>query len=212
MQRPEGTKAADALPVLVSISGDGCAYGNTGKHNADALLKHATERTNSHFIFVAINYRAAGFGFLGGKEIVADGASNIGLLDQRMALKWFADNIESFGGDPSKVTLWGESSGSVWVLGQMLLYDGNAKYNGKPLFSRAIVNSGTIAPADNAEGPSAQKVYDAVVKEAGCSGASNTLHCLRDLSYKDFSRATNDVPRVMSEPKQNNKRAYQKVM
>lgn len=47
-----------------------------------------------------MNYRVAGFGFLGGKEIKADGSSNLGLRDQRLALEWIQYNIAEFGGDP----------------------------------------------------------------------------------------------------------------
>jgi carboxylesterase type B len=54
-------------------------------------------------IFVAVNYRVGGFGFLPGKEILADGSANLGLLDQRLGLQWVADNIAAFGGDPDKV-------------------------------------------------------------------------------------------------------------
>lgn len=96
------------------------------------------------FIFVAVNYRVAGFGFMPGKEILADGSGNIGLLDQRMGLEWVADNIAAFGGDPTKVTIWGESAGAISVFDQMALYGGNITYNDKPLFRGAIMNSGSI--------------------------------------------------------------------
>ena len=52
-------------------------------------------------VFVAAHYRVGGFGFLAGKEILADGSANLGLRDQRLALQWVADNIEYFGGDPT---------------------------------------------------------------------------------------------------------------
>lgn len=146
------------------------------------------------FIFVAVNYRVAGFGFMPGKEILADGSSNLGLLDQRLALEWVADNIEAFGGDPTKVTLWGESAGAISVFDQMALYGGDNTYNGKPLFRGAIMDSGSIVPADPVDCPKGQLVYDTVVQTGGCSGASDTLECLRALPYDKFLNAANSVP------------------
>jgi carboxylesterase type B len=147
---------------------------------------------------VAVNYRVGGFGFMPGKEILADGSSNLGLLDQRMGLQWVADNIAAFGGDPTKVTIWGESAGAISVFDQMALYDGNYNYNGKPLFRGAIMNSGSIVPADTVDCPKGQAVYDQVVKTAGCSSASDTLACLRGLDYETFLNAANSVPGLLS--------------
>lgn len=113
-------------------------------------------------IFVAVNYRVGGFGFLPGKEILADGSANLGLLDQRLGLQWVADNIAAFGGDPEKVTIWGESAGAISVLDQMLLYDGDSSYKGKPLFRAGIMNSGSIVPADPVDCPKGQAIYDTV--------------------------------------------------
>jgi carboxylesterase type B len=150
------------------------------------------------FVFVAVNYRVGGFGFMPGKEILADGSANLGLLDQRMGLEWVADNIEAFGGDPTKVTIWGESAGAISVWNQMALYDGNNKYKGKPLFRGAIMNSGSLVPTNPVDSPKAQGIYDAVVKKAGCSSAKDTLNCLRQLSYSKFLDAANSVPHVLS--------------
>ena len=150
------------------------------------------------FIFVAVNYRVGGFGFLPGKEILEDGSANLGLLDQRMGLEWVADNIAAFGGDPTKVTIWGESAGSISVADQMILYGGDNTYNGKPLFRGAIMDSGSIVPADPVDCPKAQGVYDAVVSAAGCSGASDTLACLRGLDYETFLNAANSVQSSLS--------------
>ncbi|KJZ76489.1 hypothetical protein HIM_04218 [Hirsutella minnesotensis 3608] len=199
VSRPKGTQGDAKLPVLFSIFGGAFVYGNQQSTSrvAQQLLRHGQE-AKLPFILVAINYRVSGFGFLGGKEILADGASNLGLLDQRMALEWVADNIASFGGDPDKVTLWGDSSGSVSVLDQMLLFDGKATYNEKALFRGAIMSSGSILPAARIDGGKAQQIYNTVVERAGCSSQSDTLKCLRNLSYKDFVAATNAAPRLLS--------------
>jgi carboxylesterase type B len=99
-------------------------------------------------IYVTVNYRVSGFGFMPGKAILEDGSSNLGLLDQRLGLQWVADNISQFGGDPSKATLWGESAGSVSVFDQMAIYNGDNTYNGKPIFRGAMMDSGSIIPSD----------------------------------------------------------------
>ena len=149
-------------------------------------------------IFVAVNYRVGGFGFLPGKEILADGSSNLGLLDQRLGLQWVADNIVAFGGDPDKVTIWGESAGAISVMDQMLLYNGDHTYKGKPLFRGGIMNSGSIVPADPVDCPKGQLIYDTVVKAAGCSGSTNTLACLRQVPYNKYLQAANSVPGILS--------------
>ncbi|KAM4065907.1 carboxylesterase family protein [Hirsutella rhossiliensis] len=195
--RPEGTKAGDKLPVLFWIYGGGFELGSTNSYDATSLL--ATARKNKQpFVYVAVNYRVAGFGFMPGKEILRDGSSNLGLLDQRMGLEWVADNIEAFGGDPSKVTIWGESAGAISVYNQMLLFGGNASYHGKPLFRGAIMNSGSSVPADPVDCPKGQAVYDFVVEQAGCSGAEDTLKCLRELPYETFLRASTAPPGILS--------------
>ncbi|KAF4456106.1 triacylglycerol lipase [Fusarium austroafricanum] len=197
VQRPAGTKAGDKLPVLFWIFGGGFELGSSAMYDGTSLLGTAIDQ-DQPFVFVAVNYRVAGFGFMPGAEIKKDGSSNLGLLDQRMGLEWVADNIASFGGDPEKVTIWGESAGAISVLDQMVLYGGDADYKGKPLFRGAIMNSGSVAPAEPVDSKKAQAIYDAVVQDAGCSGASDTLACLRGLSYDKFLKAANSVPGLLS--------------
>ncbi|KAH7021293.1 Alpha/Beta hydrolase protein [Microdochium trichocladiopsis] len=197
VQRPAGTKAGDKLPVLFWIFGGGFEFGSAQMYDGTSLVLNSVAQKKP-FIFVSVNYRTGGFGFLGGKEVLADGASNLGLLDQRMGLEWVADNIAAFGGDPDKVTIWGQSAGAISVFDQMALYGGDNTYNGKPLFRGAVMNSGSLAPTDPVDCPKAQAVYDQVVRNAGCSSAADTLACLRGLPYARFQDAVNGVPGILS--------------
>ena len=197
VQRPAGTQAGDDLPVLFWIFGGGFELGATNEYDAASLLGTAVGQ-GQPFVFVAVNYRVGGFGFMPGAEILQDGSANLGLLDQRLGLEWVADNIESFGGDPDKVTIWGESAGAISVFDQMALYGGDATYNGKPLFRGAIMDSGSVVPADPVDCPKGQAIYDTVVETAGCSGAADTLECLRGLDYDTFLDAANSVPAILS--------------
>ncbi|KAM0257448.1 hypothetical protein ACHAQJ_004395 [Trichoderma viride] len=197
VQRPAGTKAGDKLPVAFWIYGGGFQLGATVTYDGTSLLATAISQ-GQPFIYVAVNYRVAGFGFLPGAEILKNGSANVGLLDQRMGLQWVADNIEAFGGDPTKVTIWGESAGAMSVFDQMVLYGGNATYKGKPLFRGAIMNSGTAVPAEPIDSPKAQAVYNNVVIKAGCSSSLDTLACLRQAPYDTFLSAVNSAPSIFS--------------
>lgn len=197
IRRPSGTQPGANLPVLVWIYGGGFETGSTDMYDGTNFVS-ASMDLDMPIVFVAMNYRLGGFGFMPGSEILKDGSSNLGLLDQRLALEWVADNIKAFGGDPSKVTIWGESAGSISVFDQMALYDGDNTYNGAPLFRSGIMNSGSVVPADPVDCPKGQAVYDQVVEVSGCSGASDTLECLRGLDYTDFLNAVNSFPSITS--------------
>ncbi|KAH7250651.1 hypothetical protein FSOLCH5_000181 [Fusarium solani] len=197
VQRPVGTKAGDKLPVLFWIFGGGFELGSSAMYDGTSLLGTGIDQKQP-FIFVAVNYRVAGFGFMPGAELANEGSTNLGLLDQRMGLEWVADNIAAFGGDPDKVTIWGESAGAISVLDQMTLFGGDADYKGKPLFRGAIMNSGSVVPAEPVDSPKAQEIFDTVVQNAGCSSASNSLDCLRGLPYDKFLDAANSVPGLLS--------------
>ncbi|KAL6698754.1 Alpha/Beta hydrolase protein [Trichoderma pleuroticola] len=198
IHRPAGTKAGDDLPVLFYIFGGGFMIGGTSVSvNDPTKFVQASVELGKPFVFAAVNYRVAGWGFMPGSEILSEGSANAGLLDQRMGLEWVADNIAAFGGDPSKVTIWGQSSGSISVFEQLVLYDGDATYNGKPLFRAAIMNSGSVTPVDPVNSAKSQELYKHVVKQAGCEGA-DSLACLRGLSNDDFAAAANSVPGLIS--------------
>ena len=197
VNRPSGATSSSKLPVLVYIFGGGFELGSSATYNGFGWVSDSIN-DGLPIVFVAINYRVGGFGFMPGKEILADGSSNLGLLDQRMALEWVADNIEAFGGDPSKVTIWGESAGAISVFDQMALYNGDSTYKGSPLFRGAIMDSGSVIPAFPIDGTKGQAVFDSVSGSAGCSSASDQLACLRALPYEQFLNAANSVSGILS--------------
>lgn len=197
VQRPANTTAEDKLPVVVWIFGGAFEVGWSSMYDGIGVVQRGID-LDQPFIYVAIPYRVGGFGFMPGSEILEDGSANLGLLDQRLALEWVADNIGAFGGDPDKVTLWGESAGAMSIFDQMALYDGDNTYNGKPLFHGAILNSGSIVPAAAVDETKGNEVYNQVVTAAGCSAASSSLECLRDLDYAAFLDAANSVPNILS--------------
>jgi carboxylesterase type B len=161
IHRPAGAKEGDDLPVLVYIYGGGFQLGWNSMYDGTTWVAKSVE-LGKPMVVVTIAYRLGGFGFLPGREIQQEGSSNAGLLDQRLSLQWVSDNIRSFGGNPAKVTIWGESAGAWSVFDQMALYSGNHTHNGEPLFRGAIMNSGSFLAADTINGPKAQRIYDTV--------------------------------------------------
>ena len=90
------------------------------------------------FVAVEIQYRLGAFGFLASRDVKARGALNAGLLDQRLALEWVQRYAPSFGGDPSRVTVAGESAGGGAV---MLLAMARGGSDGTRLWRRGIASS-----------------------------------------------------------------------
>lgn len=89
---------------------------------------------------VSMNYRLGVWGFLQTPQLLAEGNSNAGLLDQRLAFRWVKENIAAFGGDPNRITIWGESAGAQSIGYHLFSYDGR----NDDLFHSAIMESGGI--------------------------------------------------------------------
>merc|ERR1712057_121389 len=100
----------EKLPVMGWIHGGALYTGAGSLYPGEALVKAGD------VIVVTINYRLGFLGYIAHPEL---NETNFGLLDQIKALEWVRDNIESFGGDPSNVTIFGESAGGVSVLALM---------------------------------------------------------------------------------------------
>ena len=150
-------------------------------YDGSALIKESVT-LGEPIVYVAVSYRLAGFGFLGGKQLQDDGSTNLGLRDQRLGLQWVADNIKEFGGDPERVTIWGESAGSISVYDQLLINGGDNTYNGEPLFIGAIMDSGTAVPTLDVASEKPQAVYDTVVESAGCKLCGSRILCFKSFA------------------------------
>lgn len=155
------------LPVLVQIHGGGYTSGNAQSYPGDALVN----ASNGNLLYVSIQYRLGLFGFLGGSEIAEGGVLNAGLLDQRLALEWVQRNIRSFGGDPSRVTIWGGSAGGGDVTYQLIA---GGAYDDPP-FSAAIAEYPWWQPLLNAS--TQERQFFTALRLSNCSD----LNCLRSL-------------------------------
>ncbi len=181
-------KTDEKLPVLVWIYGGGFAMGWTGDPSNDC---EALARRHGDVILASINYRVGQIGFFSHPLLDAENgqhvSGNYGILDQIAGLQWIQDNIAEFGGDPDRVTIFGESAGGISV--SMLC----ASPLAKGLFSGAISQSGgsfgparvTTYPGENMQ--TLQMAEDACVNMAQELGAT-TLEQLRALDPSAFSR------------------------
>ncbi len=127
--------ANERVPVLVWIYGGGFSFGSnsTPTHNGEHLARKGV-------VLVTINYRVGPLGFLAHPELSAESphkvSGNYGLQDMIAGLRWVKNNIAAFGGDPDRVTIFGESAGGIAV--SMLC----ASPEAKGLFHGAISQSG----------------------------------------------------------------------
>lgn len=174
------------LPVLVYFYGGGFVAGDASepRYDGEAMAKKG-------IVVITANHRLNIFGFFAHPELSAEApykaSGNYGLLDQHATLEWVKKNIAAFGGDPSKVTIAGESAGSISVSAQM------SSPLSKGLIAGAIGESGaginpTLAPVPLAE---AEKTGLEFAKNAGYP----SLAQLRALSSREVYEIYNESKR-----------------
>jgi len=172
-------RGAKALPVMVWIHGGGFVNGS-----GTAALYDGTGLAKQGVVVVTLNYRLSRFGFFAHPALTAEAkgqpVGNYGLMDMIAALKWVRANIGRFGGDPSRVTIFGESAGGIAVNDLMV------SPAARGLFIRAIVESGAgREPAPPLKTAEAQGVaFAAKVGLANASAAD-----LRKLSAEQILKA-----------------------
>ena len=167
------------LAVMVWIHGGGFFCGSADPFISDTLAAYGD------VIVVTINYRLSIWGFLSTSDAHAPG--NYGLWDQHLALKWVHDNIEEFGGDPERITIFGESAGAESVVYQSL-YEGN-----KGSFQRVVAQSGSItAMCATCENPKADA--EQLGKLVGCefTDSEALINCLKSKSPDILNTTLND--------------------
>jgi para-nitrobenzyl esterase len=130
--KPASAKKGAQLPVMVWIHGGGFVNGGSSP-----AIYAGDKFARDGIVLVSINYRLGRFGFFAHPALFAEGiGGNFGFLDQIAALKWVQANIAAFGGDPGRVTVFGESAGGMSM--HMLLQSPLAR----GLFHGAIIESG----------------------------------------------------------------------
>ncbi|KAK4982812.1 hypothetical protein LTR66_009081 [Elasticomyces elasticus] len=136
----------------------------------------------------SIAYRLGPFGFLNGDAVQGAGQTNIGLKDQRLALHWINENIGAFGGDPAKVTIWGESAGAASVGFHLTAFNGRDDN----LFRAAMMESGNPVAYGPLNGTDYyEPCYAALVSTTGCDNETDTLDCMRRIPFPTLNSILN---------------------
>ncbi|CAI5453404.1 unnamed protein product [Caenorhabditis angaria] len=173
----------EKLPVLLWIHGGGYSIGSASQHG----YKYFAERyASENVIVVTIQYRLGFLGFFANDQV-----SNLGLFDQVAALEYVHENIEHFGGDPERITLWGYSAGGASV-SQLTI----SPYS-QDLYQNAIIMSASSF-AGWATGSTVREHSEILMRDAGCDSIEclkkKDLHDLYDAQEKSgFNTGTIDI-------------------
>lgn len=180
--------SSSKLPVMVYIHGGGFVLGKIDEQHNTALMVEQSLLDSQPMISASIQYRLGAFGYLHTPE---PGNENLGLNDQRNALLWIQKFIGGFGGDSSKVTVFGESAGCISICAHML----SSPPSSGPLFQRAILMSGIIGPKTAPRLPEdANKFYNLFLERLGIKEQGEAgLERLRELEAQKLAEASAQV-------------------
>ncbi|KAJ7151907.1 Alpha/Beta hydrolase protein [Mycena crocata] len=182
------TTASSKLPVIVYFHGGGFEMGRT----RNAPPENIVLSSEKPLIFVTFGYRLGQFGFLAGTPVHQSGQLNAGLLDQRAALEWVQLYISKFGGDPSRVTIWGQSAGAASVMFQLIAEGGE----NKNLFHQAMGDSPPLIYLPHYTDTFIEHLFTQFAGLAGCRNSGNgpaTMACLRAASTGTIATAGRDM-------------------
>ncbi|MBL8918165.1 MAG: carboxylesterase family protein [Myxococcaceae bacterium] len=185
---PASASPDAGLPVMVFIHGGGNTLGSAREPigNTSTILYDGTRLAQAgNVVVVTMQYRIGVLGYLSMPSLDAetDGgvSGNYGLMDQQAALRWVKRNVAGFGGDPSRVLLFGESAGALNTCTHLAM-PGSAG-----LFQRAIVQSGSCGAALT---PDVRRMESSTwLGGTGCAAAADIAACLRALTPEQAIRA-----------------------
>ncbi|KAL7790344.1 alpha/beta-hydrolase [Trichoderma ceciliae] len=188
--RPSGVQPGDDLPVFFWIYGGGFKAGGSAdpRYNASFIVRNSMEMKKP-IIVVVTNYRTSALGLIASMEVAQANVGNIALFDQRLAMRWVSENIRGFGGDPTKVTIAGESAGGSSVGYQLVAFGGN----NEGLFRSAIMESTSLIGAQlftvDTLNVTYQGWYDNITTTVGCNTSPDSLACLRTVPFEKLFSA-----------------------
>ncbi|QGI94780.1 hypothetical protein CEK26_007849 [Fusarium fujikuroi] len=186
-------------PVIFWLSGGGYTTGEKGWFDPAGLIKASYPSSPEGLVFVSANYRLGALGWLAGSKLDPGNGvnrpgtdnvllmrssetmvANAALYDQRLALEWIQENIHQFGGDPTRVTIMGESAGGASIYHHLTAFGGKDE---RTLFQRAIPQStGWVHIADD-------KLENDVVDKFLALAKVSDLEAARKLSTEDVQKA-----------------------
>ncbi|KAH7089867.1 Alpha/Beta hydrolase protein [Paraphoma chrysanthemicola] len=178
------TSEAERLPILTYLHGGGFFLGKIDEqHNTAHMAEHSLT-IGKPVITTALQYRLGALGLL----VTPDGGANFALRDQANALLWVQKFIAGFGGDESKVTVFGESAGAISICCHMLSHVPSSG----PLFQRAVLMSGVLGPMMSPQPKAdAEKNFDLFCKSVGIEETGvAALEKLRNLPVEKIVQAS----------------------
>ncbi|KAI4950845.1 hypothetical protein J4E86_007353 [Alternaria arbusti] len=182
--RPSGIPMDQKLPSMVFLHGGSFVSGSHRSFDGPLFV----EQSQSPLMVVTVQYRLGALGSLPAKFMQEEGLLNLGIRDQKMALEFLQKYIGDFGGDKDQVTLAGQSAGGHSV--GIHLFHNYAEDAGKPLFSKAILSSGspTARAFPGVDYPLYQKQVADIMDYLNCpeSPSSAALDCLRAAEADDI--------------------------
>ena len=174
----------DLVPVGIFVHGGSYETGSGSWYSGADLVEYL----DGDAIIVTVNYRLNVFGFLGSDELRSlnvDGGDNstgnAGIQDQRLAMQWVKENIAAFGGDPTRITIFGESAGAGSMSNHLTMK------KSFEFFDQVILESGSLSQWGTQPMWVTQSVYEQLLDKTRCGDMG--VQCLLSMTPDDLLKA-----------------------